>query len=268
MMIARYRNLAWFAIGVAIIWICVLLGVGRADTEPLGDPKKDTDKKAEEKYKPFECPKTHISNQDKCFNCHVTPSFAIKECRETATYDFPNIATSIKTVNGKPVGVFFLTDIADEQLRDSANYFYHHKVENVLIDIHSPGGSLFDAWRIKGIIDEMIGNGIRVETRVYGMAFSAGFLIFCAGQDRVATETAELMWHELITGEMFAIKTPADKEDEAKILRHLQDTANNWMVTRSKVGKDELDAKIRKKEFWISGKEAFNMGFATKLIGK
>lgn len=270
-MIARYRNLAWFAIGVAIIWICVLLGVGRADTEPSSDlsgPPLEDRKKAEEKYKPFECPKTHISNQDKCFTCHVTPSFAVKEIKEFSTYEFPNNNTKIKIEDGKSIGHFMLCNIDDEQLRDAADYFYGHKIDKVVIEIHSPGGSLFDAWRVKGIVDEMEDRGIRIETRIYGLAASAGFLIFCSGQDRVVSNTAEMMWHELKVGKFLSVESPADQEDESKILRHLQDTANNWITSRSKVSKDELDSKIRKKEFWINGKEAFAMGFATKLIGK
>ena len=261
---ARWKILLCFAVLIAFIVSGTYYQCSGVEDSYI----KTDEKRAEEKYKPFECPKTHISNQDKCFDCHVPPSFAVKETKQNSTYQFPNSSTSFKYRDGKKIGHYYLTHIADDQIRDAADYFYSHDITNVMIDIHSPGGSLFDAWRMKGIIDEMIGRGIRVETRVYGAAFSAGFLIFCAGQDRVAADTAELMWHELITGEMFAIKTPADKEDEAKILRHLQDTANNWIVGRSKVSKTDLDDKIRKKEFWISGKQAFDMGFATKLVGQ
>lgn len=249
----------------AITSLVVGFALANGDVGEMGETVKGKIEKPE--YRPFECPKSHMSDQDKCFACHYAPTFGLRECKVNAGYEFPNPVTSFKYEDGKLVGYFFLKDIAEGWIREAADYFYYHKVGKVIVDIHSPGGSLFDAWRIKGIIDEMIGRGIRIETRVYGSAFSAGFLIFCAGQDRVATDTAELMWHELITGEMFAIKTPSDKEDESKILRHLQNTANSWIAAKSKVSKDELDDKVRKKEFWISGKEAFDMGFATKLIG-
>lgn len=263
-----YRKLFWPFFLIAVLVAITYYNCAGADPSDLREGATLDEKKAEEKHKPFECPKTHISNQDKCFSCHIIPSFAVRESKQNAEFDFPNRSTSFKLCNGKRIGYYYLTAISENEVREAADYFMCHKIDRVLIDIHSPGGSLFDAWRIKGIIDEMIFNGIHVETQVYGAAFSAGFLIFCAGQERIVSETASLMWHELITGEMFAIKTPADKEDEAKVLRLLQDTANNWIATRGKVPKDELDSKIRKKEFWIDGKEAHRMGFATKLIGE
>jgi len=246
--------------------LLVILGILIVGTS-LTVPFLVAEEPKEPAYKPFECPKTHISKQEKCMECHVTPSFKVKESLPCEAFQFPNTRTSITSNGSQKIGRFFLDDIADKQFRDALNYFYHHGIKRIIVEIHSPGGSLFDAWRIKGMVDEATANGILVETRIYGLAASAGFLIFCSGAERVATPTAEGMWHELITGEFIAIKTPADKEDEAKILRHLQDVANNFIASKSKVPKETLDAKIRKKEFWISGQEAFEMGFATRLIG-
>jgi len=223
------------------------------------------DKKPE--YKPFECPKTHISDQDKCFQCHITPTFAIREQDPHAFYNYPNLSTKILEDRQGKYGYYKLSDIADDQVKDMFDYMYRHKINRVVMEMHSPGGSLMNAWRIKGIMDEWRSRGVHIETRLYGMAASAGFLLFCAGTERVVNETAEGMWHELITGEFMAIKSPADKEDEALVLRHLQNTANDWIASRSKIKKDVLDEKIRKKEFWVNGKEMIEMGFADKSIG-
>jgi len=219
------------------------------------------------------CPITKIDKN--CMDCHAmlldennTPYFGLKEVKKDFYYRYPNPKTAIKEVNGIKTGHYFLTDINDGAFRDAVDFFYLHDIKKIIIEIHSPGGSLFDAWRIIGMIDEAMSNNIDIETRLYGFAASAGFLIFMAGTDRIVSPTAECMWHELMTGEFLAIKTPSDKEDEAKILRHLQNVANEFIANKSKMDKDTLDAKIRKKEFWISGKEAFDLGFATGIIGK
>lgn len=249
-----------FSIIVAIIIVAIAIMYGISYAE-IGEPTKTP-----EQHKAFECPKTHISDQNKCFTCHVTPSFKIKETLPNAEFDYPNNRTSLECLPNGKIGHFYMDDIADEQFRQTLKYFYHHKVNRMIIEIHSPGGSLFDAWRIKGMTDEAIGNGIKIETRVYGFAASAGFLIFLTGQDRVVSENAELMWHELKVGKFLSFESPSDQEDESKIMRHLQDTCNKWIAGKSKMTKEELDSKIRKKEFWINGKEALDMGFATKLI--
>ena len=77
--------------------------------------------------------------------------------------------------------------------------------------------------------------GVKVETRCLGFAASAAFLIFSAGHDRVASPTAEFMWHECRSWAFFDEKNPSKLEDEARIFRHLQDTANKYLAGVSKV---------------------------------
>ena len=115
---------------------------------------------------------------------------------------------------------------------------------------------------------EFIADGGIVETRLRGFAASAGALIFLAGKRgyRIGNAQSEMMFHELWSFKFLAIESPSDKEDESKIYRHIQDTLSGWVATRGKLSKEELDAKIRKKEFWINGREAHELGFIDKLI--
>ena len=41
---------------------------------------------------------------------------------------------------------------------------------------------------------------------------------------------------------------------------------NDYLATRGKLTKQEIDAKIARKEFWMSGKEAVEFGFADEFI--
>jgi ATP-dependent protease ClpP protease subunit len=136
----------------------------------------------------------------------------------------------------------------------------------MVMKIHSGGGSLFGGYQAVGVMQNWISKGYEIETRVNGFAASAAFFIFCGGSTRLVSPQAELMWHELITFSMFDVSGPADKEDQAAVLRHLQDTANTMLADMCSLTKEEIDTKIRKKEYWMNGSDAFAVGFATGLL--
>ena len=71
---------------------------------------------------------------------------------------------------------------------------------------------------------------------------------------------------QTFSGFGFKIETPSDKEEAARVLRHLQNIRNDYLATRGKLTKQEIDAKIARKEFWMSGKEAVEFGFADEFI--
>jgi len=112
--------------------------------------------------------------------------------------------------------------------------------------------------------------GVKIETHLFGAAFSAGFFIFTAGDVRLVDEYADLMWLEVqsFAGFGFKVDTPSDREEAARVLRHLQDIRNIYLSARSKLTKQEIDAKIAKKEWWMSGKQALEYGFADGFINK
>ena len=141
---------------------------------------------------------------------------------------------------------------------------WHPEIERCVFEIHSPGGSLFEAWRIVGMMELWKAKGMIIETRCYGFAASAGFIIFVNGTPghRYASATSELMWHELYTFAMFKVSRPSDTEDEAIILRHLQNTASNFLSQRSKLSKKEWKEIVYKKEFWCNGEEALGYGLS------
>jgi len=206
------------------------------------------------------CPKTKM--KESCFACHSTPHFTIKEgnADEGRTYPILNMKVRGDT------GYYLLEDINPDQVEKFLEYLNLHNISKAVINIHSPGGSLFDAWRIISMFNEFEGT---VETRVRGFAASAGCMVFLAGDKglRKISKTAMLMWHELWTFKMFAVDSPSSTEDEAKILRQIQDTANDWLAERTGMTKKEIDEKVKRKEFWMNGREAVEFGFADGFIG-
>jgi ATP-dependent protease ClpP protease subunit len=214
------------------------------------------------------CPKTTMASD--CFECHIRGNFLVKETTPDAYLVYPVDFMRLFVDDGKVIGYFLLSDVNSESINKFFDYLWLHNVKKAIIEIHSPGGGLFDAQRIVGIMRYWQARGILVETRLFGAAFSAAFYIFVAGDVRLVDEYSDLMWHEIqsFEGFGFRISTPSDKEEAAKVLRHLQDVRNEYLATRGKLSKAEIDEKIKKREFWMSGKDAVKMGFATGLITK
>lgn len=204
-----------------------------------------------------------FKDESKCLSCHTSPSMKLKEASPDEGREYPY---NTKVRNG--IGYYSLGKISSVQVWTFFDYLRHHNIKKAVIEINSPGGSLFDAWTIFSYMDKFDGT---VETRVRSYAASAGCLIFVGGDigKRFIEPTAMLMWHELLTFKFLSIETPSSTEDQAKILRKMQDTGNKWLAARTKLTKDKIDEKVKRKEFWITGKEALEeYGFADGFIGE
>lgn len=244
--------------------IVILLFAGFAYAEPyiVQDDKDDGPKPI--------CPITKVvGDVDDCLRCHVAPSWGIKEVAPYANME-DSLPSFCKIVvrSGKPAIRYFLTGISDYNIRCVADWLeWHPDIRHLIIEIQSPGGSLFASQRIVGIMDMLKANGVTVETRCYGFAASAAFYILVNGSPgyRYAASEAQLMWHELISFKMFDVSSPADKEDEADILRHLQETVNTRIAKVSNVTLEDLNKMIRKKELWLSGSQSIERGFIDHL---
>ena len=206
------------------------------------------------------CPKTKM--KDSCTRCHAIPDWTIKEKDPGANSILGSYSDIEIRDNGK-TAYLYITDISSIGVANFFKYVsWHPDINKCVFEIHSPGGSLFQAWRIVGIMEVWKAKGMLIETRCYGFAASAGFILFVNGTPghRFASATAELMWHELYTFAMFKVSRPSDSMDEAIVLRHLQNTASKYLSERSKLSAEEWDKKVHKKEFWCNGAEAIEYG--------
>ena len=211
----------------------------------------------------FRCPVSQMSDQDKCLLCHIQPTFAVKEPNPDDLYDYPNRNTKIKGDSG----YIRVNAIDADVFLDSVEYLAdRHGIKNITVEVSSFGGSLFDAWGIQGTMAQYERKGVVFTTTCSTYAMSAGFLVLVAGTNRLVSSKAELMFHELWTFEMFKISTPSGTEEQAKILRHIQDSASTWLASKSKLTKEEIDAKIHKSEWWMNGNEAHEAGFVDGFL--
>ena len=239
------------------ILIILLLAFPVWGAEDKDAPKSDKSK----------CPQNTM--QSDCLTCHIVgkmagKKFAVKEAAPDAWRVYPNSA--MKVIDG--AGYILVGEIDSNPIKGFFDYLDHHGIKKATIEFHSPGGNLFDAQRIVGLFRYQQSKGMKIETRIFGAGFSAAFYIFTAGDVRLVDEFAELMWHELQTpvGGTFKLATLSDTEEKARVERRFQSIRNAYLATRGKLSKEEIDKKIAKKEFWMSGAEAVEFGFADGFI--
>ena len=252
---------------VACFILAVTFFFGVAHAAPSNDDVIDFIKNALQSQKegppPGVCPKTN--HVESCFECHTRPNNRLKETPPGEIYDYPTYGMYASG----DTAYYLIREIKSNPIADIFTWVRRHKeIKRVVLEIHSPGGSLFDAYRIVNMMQHMMSNGYVIETRVYGFAASAGFYIFASGSKgyRFAAKNAECMWHELLTFAMFQVSTPSSTEEQSRVLRHLQDTANTWLSEVSNLEKEKIDELIHKKELWLRGNEMVEYGFADKLM--
>ena len=223
---------------------------------------------------PF-CPVTKISDNKNCMDCHVMkmqdgkPVFGLMEIPISAGYKLP-YGCSISKSNEGILSLYYQnTGTAATAIRAISDYMYEHpEFTRFIMEMHSGGGSVMDAWRAAGIIEEMRGRGIEIETRTYGMAASAGTILLVSGDigKRFVNPHAEIMLHKLWTFKMFSIDDPDTSEDQAELMKHFQGNINSYILDRTNLDKDVLEKNMFKKDWWVTGKQCVELGIVDGFI--
>ena len=230
--------------------------------------------KSKEIPTPF-CPATKMSDNSKCMDCHVLvnkdgkATFSLKEIPIDAGYTLPLSVSIVNIEDGKKALYFENNGTGAYKIREISEYMYNHpEFTRFIMEMHSGGGSVMDAWRCAGIIEEMRGRGIEIETRTYGMAASAGTILLVSGDigRRFVNPYAEIMLHKLWTFKMFAIDDPDTSEDQADLMKHFQGNINNYILSRTNLEREVLEKNMFKKDWWVTGKECVELGIADGFI--
>ena len=155
-----------------------------------------------------------------------------------------------------------------ESTRRDLQILDRYAYDTLVVDLYSFGGSLFDAMGIISLFNIVQNEGKIVEMRAHSIIASAGLLVMLSGSPghRFIDKYAIVMFHEIWSLKFLAIETPSSKEEEAVIFRKIQDNVNSYIVAKSKISKEELNTRIRSKEFWLTSAEAIQYGFADGVI--
>ena len=258
--------------------VILLLAITPALALNVEDYGTVTLSKEQEVPTPF-CPATKISDNDKCMACHELvpgeggkPKFGLKELDEDAGYwQKPSCLDIVTGPENKKFLRMKVTGTNGTSFRRAADYMYRHPEFNHLsVHLYTPGGSVMDAWEAVGIIAEMQSRGIKVSTHCYGLAASAGVILMVAGDigERYVNRHAEIMMHKVWNFKMFDISDPDTAEDKATTLKHFQTNINNWFISRTsgKLDHDKIEDLIFKKDFWMNGEKAVELGLADHII--
>ena len=245
--------------------------VVKADKEKEAKPPPSVITKGYDKKIAPQCPvrliESHEGNISTCKECHVVPTWEIKESPPDIRMDYPYGLVKIDKdlATYQIVGDIGLQSM--EKLAEMFNYLeWHPCVKRVDIEILSGGGSLLLAWQMIAII-ESYKSKYEITTKVPGFAASAAFLIFCAGENRLAYEYALIMHHELWTFSFYAFDDVSSSEEKARVMRLFQNNMHNYLVKRSILTNEQLDALIKGElDYWMTGSQAVEVGFATGLL--
>lgn len=271
---------------VILIGICMVVFVsgvsangyyGRGDYGETAKAKEkpklpDTVTKGFDKKIAPQCPYTliqqHESDINTCQKCHVGTHWKIKEERPDIQMDYPyggNTKIVGEMCDYKIQGAIDLSAM-DKLTKLFVYLAWHPEVKKVNIGILSGGGDLFVAWQMVTIIESHKAK-YKITTKIPGFAASAAFMLFCAGDIRLVYKHAILMWHEMWSFKMFSFDTVSSSEEKARVFRKLQDNVHSYLVARSILTKEQLDEYVKGvKDYWMTGTEALDVGFATGLI--
>jgi len=211
-------------------------------------------------------------DEKNCPTCHSYPTMAIKESPPGQSRVYPHSDMWVH----ENIAYFQVGSIDGGFGNNFQKFLYyldwHPKIYHIVLKIYSGGGSVFQGWRTIGYINEYKARGYLVETRNYGISASAAFLVFASGTKghRFVSETSQIMGHEIRSYgsflELFMGKTTSDSEEQARVARHLQQSLDKWLAGRGNLSYDEIVKKTTNREFWMTGADAIEYGFADGYI--
>lgn len=136
--------------------------------------------------------------------------------------------------------------------------------KRIVIEINTPGGSVWAGMRLAKAIEE---SPAPVTCVVDGMAASMGFYILQSCHTRVMTRRSLLMTHQPATGGL--LYGPAEKyEGLAELLRKLSHAMVEHMAARMKISVADFEKRIDGKDWWLTNDEAVAVGAVDALVHK
>ena len=166
-------------------------------------------------------------------------------------------------------GVFhFTTDVNTAScafFADQVSRYAHlNPGGDITIVIHSPGGSVLDGFGLYDTLRTLASQGHKITTVVRGYAASFGAVLLQAGDVRKVGPESHVMLHEVSSmswGKLHEVEDQVEftKRLNARIFALLAERTNGkWTGPK-------LYAKAKAKDWWVSGAEAVENGFADEV---
>lgn len=134
--------------------------------------------------------------------------------------------------------------------------------EEIVVEISSPGGSVYDGLEIFNILRDYSRNVNNVTTKIIGLAASMASYIALAGDRVIAEDNAIYMIHNVWA---ITIGDYREMRREADIIEQM---TNLLAKTYSKKTRKELSEirELMDNETWLFGEDMVNAGFVDEII--
>lgn len=131
------------------------------------------------------------------------------------------------------------------------------------IEIHSPGGSVLDGYKLYHAILDLRERGVYVTATINSLAASMASVIAMAADNIRMVKGGRMMIHEA-SNAIFG--NAEDFARNAKLLDEVSDEIADIYAGRTKSPKDEMRSMMRK-ETWMGANEAKDRGFIDEVMG-
>jgi ATP-dependent protease ClpP protease subunit len=150
---------------------------------------------------------------------------------------------------------------------EGANFgFLMNSAENAAdtmeFEIHSPGGSILDGYRVYQAIMDLRGRGVYVTAFINSLAASMASVIAMAADEIKIVKGGRMMIHEAST------MTWGNAEDHARAAKLLDEMSGEIAgIYAERTGKKPSEMRERmKEETWMSAESAVAEGFADEVV--
>lgn len=131
-----------------------------------------------------------------------------------------------------------------------------------IIEITSPGGSVFDGLALFDYVRNLRDQGFTINTYGTGLIASMGTILMQMGEERTLGENSWFMVHELSD---FIVGNLSEIEDGAKVARRINDRLFDILADRSTLTKKQIKLRSERKDWYLTAEEAVDLGFADTL---
>lgn len=138
--------------------------------------------------------------------------------------------------------------------------------EPIHVQIMSPGGSVTDGLAIYDTLMRLRRKGHYVTTHGSGLVASMATVLLQAGDERVLDSRAKMMLHEGSISLSGGVSlTAGEREDLESFSKLLMNDITEILTERSTLTKRQLQAKWRRKDWYVTASEALKLGFVDRV---
>jgi ATP-dependent Clp endopeptidase proteolytic subunit ClpP len=130
--------------------------------------------------------------------------------------------------------------------------------------LNSPGGDVIAGFALIDFLHEMRGKGHKITTVALGMAASMAGVILQAGDVRVMGANALLLIHEASFG---VFGSYGEVEDRVNMVKLMQQRILRLFADRSNLTVKQLEARWKRRDWWIDSEEALKHGLVDEVRG-